>query len=174
MKPTNIFFTADTHFGSQRTLELSRRPFSNVAEMDSCIIRRWNETVKPHDIVYHLGDFGDPVIGASLNGRIYMVPGNHDSALAELRRFCTVLRPVMNLHVLRLTLTHTPLLKEETKYFALFGHIHKLQMVKRNGLNVRVDCHNFRPISLSEVRFYQNAVLNHYDENVFTESVRVS
>ena len=51
----------------------------------------------------------------------------------------------------------------------MFGHIHKLQMVKKNGLNVGVDCHNFKPISLEEVLWYKNAIENHYDINVFCE-----
>lgn len=29
-----VFFTADTHFGQERALTLSRRPFKSVKEMD--------------------------------------------------------------------------------------------------------------------------------------------
>lgn len=54
-----FFFTSDTHFGEQRTLELSRRPFQNTAEMDKTIIDNWNKKVGKDDVVYHLGDFGD-------------------------------------------------------------------------------------------------------------------
>lgn len=43
----------------------------------------------------------------------------------------------------------------------------KLQMVRRYGLNVGTDCHNFKPISINDVMFYRNAILNYYDENVF-------
>ena len=48
-----------------------------------------------------------------------------------------------------------------------FGHIHKLCMIKQYGLNVGVDCHNFYPIDLETVLFYHNAILNHYDIEVF-------
>ena len=51
--------------------------------------------------------------------------------------------------------------------FALFGHIHKTQMVKRRGLNVGIDCHNYSCISISDVLFWRNAILNHYDKEVF-------
>ena len=51
--------------------------------------------------------------------------------------------------------------------FGLFGHIHKLQMVRRYGLNVGIDCHNFMPVSLDQVLFYKNAIQNHYDNEVF-------
>ena len=55
----------------------------------------------------------------------------------------------------------------DDKHFNLFGHIHKLCMIKSYGLNVSVDCHNFTPIDLDTVWFYHNAVLNHYDDEVF-------
>jgi hypothetical protein len=44
-------------------------------------------------------------------------------------------------------------------------------MVKRNGLNVGVDCHNFCPIPIETVLFYRDAILNAYDENVFLEAL---
>ena len=49
----------------------------------------------------------------------------------------------------------------------LFGHIHEKQMIKRFGLNVGIDCHNFKPIDLDTVLFYDNALKNFYDEEVF-------
>ena len=30
-----IFFTADTHFGDHRTINIHKRPFASVAEMDA-------------------------------------------------------------------------------------------------------------------------------------------
>ena len=51
--------------------------------------------------------------------------------------------------------------------FYLFGHIHGRQMVKRFGLDVGVDAHHFKPISLKDVWFYENAIKNHYDESVW-------
>jgi calcineurin-like phosphoesterase family protein len=78
------FFTSDTHFGHQRIIELCERPFDSVDEMNEAMIERWNETVKPEDIVFHLGDVALgkiaeslPLIGR-LNGSIFLVPGNHD------------------------------------------------------------------------------------------------
>ena len=49
----------------------------------------------------------------------------------------------------------------------LFGHIHEKQKIKRFGINVGVDCNHFYPMSSVEVEFYINAILHHYDENVF-------
>jgi len=49
----------------------------------------------------------------------------------------------------------------------LFGHIHKLQMVKRYGLNVGTDAHNFEPIDIERVEFYIGGIMKYYDDNVF-------
>ena len=38
----SAFFTSDTHFSQQRTLELSRRPFKTTHEMDLEMISNWN------------------------------------------------------------------------------------------------------------------------------------
>ena len=53
------------------------------------------------------------------------------------------------------------------KEFNLFGHIHEKQMVKKYGLNVGIDCHHFRLLSVDDIYFYKNAIENHYDKNVF-------
>jgi len=59
----------------------------------------------------------------------------------------------------------------EPSTFVLFAHIHRLQMVKRNGLNVGVDCHNYTPVGLEDLMFWINAIQNHYDHEVFLPSV---
>lgn len=51
-----LFFTADTHFGDHRTINIHRRPFASVAEMDAAIVTGWNAVVSAGDEVWHLGD----------------------------------------------------------------------------------------------------------------------
>ena len=48
-----------------------------------------------------------------------------------------------------------------------FGHIHDKCKVKQFGLNVGIDCHHYYPVSQDEVDFYLNAILHHYDDEVF-------
>lgn len=78
------FVTADTHFSHARISELAGRPFTTVEEMNAELVRRWNETVGPTDVVLHLGDVAlgpiEESIGltAQLHGSRYLVPGNHD------------------------------------------------------------------------------------------------
>jgi calcineurin-like phosphoesterase family protein len=78
------FFTADTHFGHARIIDLCGRPFSSVEEMDAELVRRWNATVGPRDTVIHLGDVALGTFARSialvgrLNGHKILIPGNHD------------------------------------------------------------------------------------------------
>lgn len=174
---SQTFFTADTHFGQQRTLELSKRPFQSVADMDAAMLQNWNTRVSPEDTIYHLGDFGTrPEVIAQLHGTIYFLPGNYDTPeiLVVLAQHCQLIQPNTALHLEGhfFQLIHEPreaIPPLSPEHFFLYGHIHKLQMVKRNGLNVGVDCHLFTPLSLDEVIFYKQAILHSYDENVFIE-----
>jgi len=174
---SKTFFTSDTHFGHQRTLELFKRPFKNVLKMNKTIVNKWNSTIGIDDIVYHLGDFGDVEFVNYLNGKINLVPGNYENQKIldyMAKRNVTILESdyLLKIYEYEFYLIHCPY---ETKIsennFFLFGHIHKLQMVKINGLNVSVDCHNFSPLSFEDVLFYRNAIINYYDENVFCDKI---
>ena len=83
-----IYFTSDTHFGDPRVLRLDKRPFPDMAEHDEALMQNWNETIGPHDEVWHLGDFmsasADDCTGllARLNGRKHLIVGNNDPRAA--------------------------------------------------------------------------------------------
>jgi len=173
---SKVWFTADTHFGQQRTLELSRRPFRTADEMSWTIVTRWNANVSDNDIVYHLGDFGNPTYVGHLRGKtIYLLPGNYDNqdVLDTLQRDPRIqLLPDNHfLPEIGCRLTHAPEMANDSSGndFFLFGHIHQLQMIKRNGLNVGADCHDFKPIDTETVGFYRKAIEKHYDINVFMD-----
>ena len=79
-----VFFTSDTHLYHGNIIRFCNRPFKDVDMMNETIISNWNNTVGQDDIVFHLGDF---CLGGSaewtkmldrLNGRIYLIMGNHD------------------------------------------------------------------------------------------------
>jgi calcineurin-like phosphoesterase family protein len=85
MSFTQKFYVADSHFGHASIINTCARPFASVEEMDREMVARWNSVVRPGDIVYHLGDFGwaadDAALAklfAKLNGRKFLVLGNHD------------------------------------------------------------------------------------------------
>ena len=59
----SVFLVSDTHFGHFGVCKFTRndgvtklRPWDTPEEMDEEMVKRWNETVRPNDKVYHLGD----------------------------------------------------------------------------------------------------------------------
>lgn len=85
MASREIWVISDTHFGHNNIIRYCNRPFKTVEEMDEFIADKWNETVKPGDIVYHLGDvyFGKAQkdwgsFFGRLTGRKRLLLGNHD------------------------------------------------------------------------------------------------
>lgn len=79
-----IFFTSDHHFGHQNVIAYCSRPFATTDEMNEYMVKVWNETVRPEDIVYYVGDFSlsktmMQLYLPRLNGlKKYLVAGNHD------------------------------------------------------------------------------------------------
>lgn len=176
-EPDKVWFTSDTHFGHDNIIKYCNRPFRDVREMDEEIIRRWNETVPADGVVFHLGDFG---YGGSkewadilrrLNGRIYLILGNHDlknikqgymAAFAHVTQQMTIRVGGQSIY-----LNHNPFLCYGGSYkdvWQLFGHVHsgpnsntgldhpRLQHLFPLQYDVGVDNNDFRPISFAEVK----------------------
>lgn len=78
-----VWFSSDTHF--LHKLVAGHRGFAGSLEHDEAVIDRWNATVRPDDLVWHLGDVGLGNetgilnLAAHLNGRKQLVTGNHDA-----------------------------------------------------------------------------------------------
>ena len=171
-----IWFTSDTHFSSDRALKLSKRPFKDTADMDWEMIKRWNSRVAPGDIVFHLGDFGEPWPLQYLNGNITLLEGNYekagyDRAKVESYGVKIIDTPSFQLPEYKYILCHEPTVGKEQKGpddFVLFGHIHGRQRVKEFGVDVGVDANNFYPMSLDDVEFFRNAIdKGYYDQDVW-------
>lgn len=172
-----VWFTSDTHFGHENIIRFCNRPFKNAAEMDEELIRRWNATVPDEDIVFHLGDFchgGSKEwneIMYRLNGRIYLILGNHD--MKNIRKGYTGrfehVTQQMSIRVggQSIILNHNPFLAYGGSYrdvWQLFGHVHsgpmsntgldhpRLQYLFPRQYDVGVDNNDFRPVSFAEVR----------------------
>ena len=80
-----IFFTADLHFGHKNIIRYCDRPFKDVAQMNSTLIKNYNEVVRPDDTCYILGDLAMGINSLELtkyirrmNGRKILILGNHD------------------------------------------------------------------------------------------------
>ena len=85
-----IYFTSDLHFCHEKMIRIMDRPFRDAADMEEGLVQNWNSRVTPEDEVYILGDVtmrGRKEARQALerlNGRKYLVRGNHDGFADKL------------------------------------------------------------------------------------------
>lgn len=163
------WYTADLHLGHSRVIELCKRPFANVGEMDATLIRNLWSCVGPEDDLWIVGDFAwgkktddeswlQGIFGQLPGARRHLVLGNHDLAgtqalpwdsvhkLAQLTD-CSDHQPV--------TLCHYPMItfpRARDGGLHLFGHVHNSWKGSRNAVNVGVDVWDYRPVNIEDIR----------------------
>lgn len=190
---SQMFFTADTHFSQQRTLDLSQRPFLNIKEMDLTMISNWNKTVSMKDTIIHAGDFGDittmkSVLSCLNFDELILVLGNYDRPLEkdimaiidELpdRKIGICVRPYhFDYNTTHYHVVHEPDTGiiddlEYPEHFVLYGHIHGRAFAKENGIDIGTDYHNFTPVRIDKIEWFKNA-RQYWDNNVFCKKVKV-
>lgn len=170
----SVWLTSDTHFGHGKIVELGNRPFPSVEHMDAEMMGRWNERVRPDDEVFHLGDFAlAPAkrvkeIREKLNGRIYLIVGNHDSRKAAREAgFDMVVEGPLTYcpfrYGPRYFMSHVPhpldVNDRDNRGVAapaktdlhFCGHVHYRWKRIRNVINVGVDQWDYAPVSLNEL-----------------------
>lgn len=136
-----VFLVSDTHFGHAGVCRFLRddgtklRPWDNPDEMDEEMIKRWNETVRPNDKVYHLGDV---VINRKalktldrLNGDKVLIKGNHD--IFRLEEYTKYFRDIRGYHVMNgMILSHIPVHEASLGRFGtnIHGHLHANRVLR--------------------------------------------
>jgi calcineurin-like phosphoesterase family protein len=145
----SVFLVSDTHFGHMGVCKFTRndgvtklRPWDTPEEMDEEMVKRWNETVRPNDKVYHLGDV---VINRKalktlyrLNGDKVLIRGNHDIFRDEEYR--AHFRELRAYHVMNgLILSHIPVHEASLGRFGcnIHGHLHANRVMKARGVDAR-------------------------------------
>jgi calcineurin-like phosphoesterase family protein len=144
-----VFLTSDTHFGHAGVCKFTEadgvtkiRPWTDPDEMDEEMVKRWNETVRPNDKVYHLGDV---VINrkslktlSRLNGDKVLIRGNHDIFRDDEYR--VYFRELRAYHVMNgMILSHIPLHEASLGRFGvnIHGHLHSNRVKKARGIDVK-------------------------------------
>jgi calcineurin-like phosphoesterase family protein len=157
-----LFFTSDTHFSDRRVLGIDRRPYGSLQEHDEGLIANWNETVRPEDEVWHLGDFargtaeGIDRLLARLNGRKHLIIGNNDGPATVTSRHWASVQHYAELEVEGrfLVLCHYPFRtwnRMAKGAFNLHGHSHgRLKPLPRQR-DVGVDAQGYRPIAAASL-----------------------
>ena len=115
------FYISDLHFGHAAVLELCKRPFKDISEMNEALVANWNAAVGARDTVYVVGDLfyrseTDPEdILRRLKGKKYLILGNHDkdwTGRVDLSKYFEDVRDIITVNCGRgnATLCHFPML----------------------------------------------------------------
>lgn len=156
------FFIADTHFGDSAIRKYENRPFETTEQMDAELISNWNKTVSKTDTVYILGDFGadgyEDQILSQLNGKKYLIKGNHDTKSNDEYRklgFDEVYDYPIIFDAFWI-LSHDMLyVNTNMPYANLFGHVHNSPQVKdysKQHYCVSVERINYTPIDFNTIK----------------------
>jgi calcineurin-like phosphoesterase family protein len=140
------YYISDCHFfHGEMNEKMDKRGFVSEEEMNSYMMEQWNGRVRKKDEVVVLGDFSFGTAQQTndlidqLNGKIYLIRGNHDRFLQDKEfddsRFMFV-RHYAELHDNRrkVILSHYPVTcyngqyrrsqKGEPLTYMLYGHVH--------------------------------------------------
>ena len=158
---SRTFFTADTHWGDHRLLNIARRPFADVAAMDEALVGRWNAAVGPDDEVWHLGDVARRpadvgALLAMLHGRKHLIRGNNDPPATLAAAGWASVGEYRELEIdgRRLVLCHYPFRSwngQGRGTIDLHGHSHgRLKPLPRQ-FDVGVDARGFAPVTLAQL-----------------------
>lgn len=189
---TKVYFTSDTHFNHANIIGFCHRPFKDVEEMNDTLTANWNRVVGEDDIVFHLGNF---CLGGSaewtnvlnrLNGKIYLIVGNHD--IRNLRqgyydRFEAIyMQMYIEIGKQKIYLNHYPFLcysGADKDTWQLFGHVHtgksntgkdmtRLNMLYPTQYDVGVDNNDFTPVSFEQVKTIIRKQVERFNNNITT------
>lgn len=162
-----IWFTSDTHFCHRNIIGFCSRPFADCDEMDATLVTNWNTRVSKDDTVYHLGDFAVTYgkkrcqraldILSRLEGQKWLIKGNHDRKEVYDSTLWQHVRDYHEMSVggLSVVLSHYPMRSWRGSHrgsVMLHGHCHGTIEPIRNQIDVGVDCNEFRPVSIEEIK----------------------
>ena len=165
---------SDTHFRHEAILTFKdyagkppRDGFDNVDHMDEHMMDMWNQTVKPNDTIYHLGDvlFGhnkDKWLAenfSKLQGKKHLILGNHDNPKFLMPYFNSIAL-WKDLSSDGLIFSHAPLhpstLAESHRFCTgkvlnVHGHIHSNPSPEGPYKWWSVEQINYTPVNLEEL-----------------------
>ena len=175
----STYFIADPHFGHKNIIKHSKRPFADVDEMNTTMVRLWNERVTNKDDVYIIGDIyhgktyeAIELIGR-LNGQKYLIIGNHDRKLLRDSKFRRLFVEIAEMKTItlkdrtKIVLCHYPLAEWDgyfRGYWHIYGHIHnsknmawELMSKQKCALNAGAEIVNYIPASFDELVHYNQS-----------------
>lgn len=184
----NLFFTADIHFFHKNIIQYCKRPFENTFGMNNSIVNNWNNVVPKNGITFILGDVSlnsNPkyleTILRSLNGDKYLIIGNHERDALKKENIRNIWKGIYDiaeifirdeqapLRLQHIVMCHYPMITWNGSHrnsWQLFGHVHgglnNKNILSPTQIDVGMDCHNYTPISYTQVN---NIIKTNYEKN---------
>lgn len=162
MSNARRWFTSDQHFGHRNIIRFCNRPFVSIDDMDTELIKKWNEKIGENDEVFVLGDLAwrEPSrYLKALKGKLHLITGNHDhKQTRKLPRWQSVqsFLELKDEKVGLIVLCHYPLQVWARSHFGtwhLHGHSHgSLRPLPGYRLDVGVDTHDFYPYNYDDIK----------------------
>lgn len=170
-----IYFSSDHHIGHDNIIRFCNRPFKDITDMNNHCIEMWNNTIGPEDEIYYLGDFSYKISKRNakyflqqLNGKKYMIKGNHDRTeylnnfkninLIEWWDYSHDLTYEHNGKSYNFSLSHYPHYPAGgSDTICLHGHVHGIyehhgtHIHSPNVLDVGVDNVGYAPLSIVQI-----------------------
>lgn len=157
---SNAFVISDTHFEHKKIIEFEARP----PEHNEIMVKRWNATVSPSDLVLFLGDLSfcnqerTKFYTDRLQGVKWMIRGNHDNHSESWYNQCgfKVIEPAYKWKFYKgfnVMFTHEPVIDLPEKWYNIHGHIHlgrhrEFPLTPRH-LNMSVEAIDYTPQRIS-------------------------
>lgn len=143
------YYISDLHFfHSAMNERMDHRGFQTVEEMNEYMITKWNSKVRKNDDVVIIGDLSwgnaeeTNTLLKRLNGRLYLIQGNHDRFLTNKGMDATRFKWIKQYEELadnkrKVILCHYPIMCYNGQYrrdengnpktYMLYGHVHDTQ-----------------------------------------------
>ena len=158
----NVFVISDHHFYHENIIRYCNRPFKDIKHMHNEIINKWNSVVKDSNTVLHLGDFSFGSkkmvsnIREKLNGKIYMIKGNHDKHGLKWYSDTGIMMIKNPFMIGNFLFSHASKYDIEKNIINIHGHSHnKVQFIKesreRKWYNISVENINYTPIRIGDL-----------------------
>jgi calcineurin-like phosphoesterase family protein len=146
--------------------------------MDETMLANFNARVKKGDRLFVLGDFAYKAKAAYYLNRlncknVWLIRGNHDNrpskreGFSEIKDYHVESYDIGEQHKKKVVMFHYPILEWDQWHrgsWHLYGHVHGQRSGPRGihpteyRLDIGVDCHDFKPLSLGEIAWLMATV----------------
>lgn len=169
------FVTSDEHYGHGNIIAFCKRPFRDLHHMHTELVQRHNAVVSYEDEVYHLGDFAlderlVPSVLRRLNGKHFLVSGNHDKCHPCHKKHEKAVRAYLmhgfagvyeEVWLGDIRMCHLPYSGDSSRVerysqfrpkdrgeVLLHGHVHEKWKTRERMVNCGVDVWDFAPVTI--------------------------